>query len=631
MSLRTSLKRFLIVAVLAIVALVVVGCTNNKEAQAFADKIHLYEIDEIKGTFPLPKYVLGNKETSVVWTSDKPNVVAVEEFPDWDKSFSSELYYKAKVVLPTDAEAKVKLTAEVTFGKQKATKEFDLTVVQDNYVGKTIAEAKQADLKAKVKVEGVVIFVVEGGGYVIKDDSGQMYVYKGKDVKPGDKMVVRGEIGNYNKMPQLVFESQEQVDSVTIDLATLATTMNVKDIPNHDNKDLDFYSKLLKVNGLVKKNEDSNLPYKLVNPTNAEEFVLINKYSSPESIKTLAANIDKYVEIYAVVYDNRNGTFNLVVPDTFTGTDYSFTDQQKADMSLTELKEKWADMLVTEDVVFDAKVDKYNATVVWSSSNTDVLSNDGVVTLPETDTKVTLTITVTAPDKATATGTVEVTVKKMAPAKINTLIELTPNKAADPKVPVLFEGKVIGHQFKGYWVADETGAVLIWTNKAASTEDPFPAIGSVVSVKGELTTYGEANSFTVQVAPLDVKVLDVAAPNPIAPIALTFDQMFGLGVDSHAKAKEAGKTYYGKLVTITGKVTGKGNFWKIVSETNPDQFFRLNNLGTNAGLTADEVVTITLMVREIYFIDDASDYHDYYKGTFGGIFFAGEGVIVPKA
>ena len=631
MSLRTSLKRFFIVAVLAFVALVVVGCVNNDEAKEFAEKIQLADVDEIKGTFPLPKYVQGNKETSVTWTSDKPNIILIEEFPTWDKSFDATLYFKAKVVLPEDAETVVKLTANVTFGKQKATREFDLTVVKNDYKTMTVAEAKVAKAKEdKVMVTGVVTFVGEGG-YVLKDDTGSIYIYKGKGVAIGDKMAVRGLADNYQKMPQVAFDSQEQVDKVAFDQAAEAVTMELKDIPNHDNKDLAFYSKLVKVSGIVKPNTDANMPYKIVNPLNFDEFVLVNKYTSAKSIESLKANVEKYIEIIAVIYDNRNNVFNLILPDTFTGTVFSYTDQQNADMALAALKEKWSGALVTGDVTLDAKVAAYGADVTWTSSDTAIFANDGKVNLPDNDTTITLTIVTSIPGKtATATGTVEITVKKLPPVKINTLIEKTPAKTDDPKITVVFEGVVIGHQYKGYWVADETGAILVFTNKVNSAEQPFPAIGKMLSVKGELTTFGEANSFTSQINPVDVKEITGTAPQVIAPVTMTFDQIFGLSIDTYAKAKDAGKTYYGKFITITGKVSGSGNFWQIVNESNPDQFFRLNNLAANTGLVKDQVVTITVMVRDFYFIDDTSTYNNFKKGVFGGVFFIGENVIVPK-
>lgn len=631
MYLKTSFKRFLMVAFLALVALVVVGCVNNDEAVELAEKIYLPDADAIKGTFPLPKYAIGNKEAKITWESDNPAIISIGEFPDWDKSFNSELNYKATVVLPTDAETVVTLTATLQYGKQKAVKEIELSVVKNDYVKKTIAEAKQAKLADKIEITGVVIFSGEGG-YVVKDATGQMYVYGGKGVKVGDKMQVRGTKDVYNRNPQVKFDSHEQLGTEAFDQEAEAEEMAVKDIPLHDNTDLAFYAKLVKVSGIVQNNTDSNVPYKIVNPLNPSEFVTVNKYSSTKSLKSLKDNLGKYIEVIGFVYDNRGDKFNLAIQDEFTGTTYTYTDQEVADVAVLGLQDKYAGQIVTGDLTLEKTAN--GAAITWASGNTDIVGNDGKVNLPDTDTKVTLTITATYNDK-TATGTVEITVKKMPPVKINTLIDITPAKANDPKVLVVVEGVVIGHQYKGYWVADETGAILVYTNATPTTEKPFPTIGSYLSVKGELTTYKENQYFTSQIAPIDVKVLTGTAPTPIAPVELTFDQIFGLGIDTYAKAKTAAKTYFGRLITITGKVvqpSSNENYWNIVSLDDPTKFIYMSNLDSNAAikLVKDKTVTITVIIREIFYIDDSSTYHNFYKNTFGGGYFDGNGVIVPQ-
>lgn len=621
------MKKFFSIAVLLLVAVLVVGCTSENLAEEKAELIYIGSKDAVNGSFALPKFVQGEAEAPIEWTSSNTESVKIEEFADWDDAFDHSKFIKAVVTLGTE-EVDLELTAVVTVGKDKATVKFPVTVVADLYTEKTITEAKAADLGTKVKVSGTVSYVGDSGYIIVAEDkTNQMFVYRGSGVKVGDVVVVRAETAEYQQMPQLSNSAFEKVDQTEFNPDTEAVVMTLTEVNAHPDTDKSFYSKLVKLTGKLVKTTDSNRPFAIENPLDPADFVYINKYTSAKSVETMNANLGKLITVNAVLYDNRGGDFTLLLPDTFpAGTVISYSDEDNAIRMFNALAKTFGGMIITEDVVFPTTDEETGATIAWASSNVEVLANDGTVNTPNDDTTVTLTITVTVNEEVHE-GTVEVTVKQLPISKVEDIVALTPDKAADPKVLVAFEGVVVGLQRRGYWVADETGAILIF-----NYDDPKPEVGQVVKVGGELTTYKDTERFTSQISNSSFTVLDKAAPTVLAATTMTWEQMFGLGVDTYAKADAQGQVYYGKYITITGKVTGSEYYWEIRNPANEDQFFKLDNLASSALLEgkADTIITITVMVRDIYHIDDTSGYNNYFAGTFGGIFFAATANIVVQ-
>lgn len=639
--LRTHFKKFFLVAVLALLGFAVVGCVNNAEAEEFATKLYIANHTEIKGSFPLSKYVQGNEAVSVTWVSSHPEIIEVIEYPTWDVQYDADLYYKAVVQLPT-VETIVTLTATVTFGEQTATRAMPVTVVADEYQAVTVQAAKAAALNTKIRVDGVVVFVSDAG-YAVSDATGSMYAYKANHgLKLGDQVTVRGLRAVYNKMPQFGSAVAEKTGEETAgyDPYATATTITLADIVAHDINDNNFYSTLYKVRAVLEKTTDPNDPYRLVDPLNLSVYVGISKYTSTDS-KTEMDTLDKkYIDAYVMIYSNYAGKFSLLfAEDKAVQQTLTYTDQNKVDLTIQALQEEFEDSIVTSDITIPATNETYGTTITWESSNLDIVAADGKVTLPDDDTLVTLTFTATINETVTATGTAEITVRKLPVSTVASILPLTPAAATAAKPLVLIEGKVIGHQYRGYWVADATGAILVYVGVNLVVGTNAPEVGTMVQVKGGLTTYGEANSFTSQISPVSYTVLTEATePTLITPVVKTFDDLFSYNITTLAGAKTAALELYGKPITITGQLVrmGSDNFWKIQDPTNPDRWFRMNNLLSSAALLAlrndvtPPTITITVMLREFYFINDTSAYNNYKAGTPGGVFFLATD-IAPSA
>lgn len=625
---KSSIRKIWSIFILALALLALVGCGDN-QAKVLANKLYIVNHDEITGSFALPKYVEGNKNAPVTWESSHPNIVSIGEYPEWEHPAeddtmqpSPDLYYKATVVLPTE-ETKVTLKATVTYENKKATRDLSITVVADTYAAKTIKEAKATSLGTKVKVEGTVVFVSDNG-YALKDDTGHLYVYiSGHGRRIGDKVVVRGETDKYNNMPQLKNSTVEKTgEEENFDPYADLEEITLAELMAHPVDDADFYTTMYKIKGKIYSTDDRYNPFHIADPLDRQTFVGISNYSSSASLEDIEDYEEKYVEMVILIYSSYQGAYSVCyIEETAEETEIQYTEKQKADITLNKMVDLVKDEILTWDITLPTTDSEFNATVKWESSKPEILTNDGKFTAPAEETTVKLKVTVTV-GNTKVDKELELKALKLDVTKANDLIDMTPLKSGDEEPLVFVQGKVLGHQYGGYWVADETGAVLIYTQNR-------PNIGEIVQVKGYVSTYKPEESFNIQIKQIEYRTLkDADEPTLIAAEEMSIEDIFALGVNSQDKAVEVAKDYYGKLITITGTVRGSGHYWYIDGETD-GQFFRLNNLESNKGLVEGENVTITVMVRDLYYIDDTSSYNNFKAGAFGGVFF-GEDAIVKN-
>lgn len=199
---------------------------------------------------------------------------------------------------------------------------------------------------------------------------------------------------------------------------------------------------------------------------------------------------------------------------------------------------------------------------------------------------------------------------------IEEVIAETP-ATSDVKKDIITTGKVIALQYKGYWIADNTGAILVYLN-AEINDTNAPKVGETIKLNGQVTTYGENYGYyTSQI----VNPSYSQAPNLELELTSEVKEISSFFTNKPSTWKEAfDLDMFGKLITITGTVRGSGNFWYI-DGTEENQWFRLNNLASKDGLTQGEVVTATVLVRDIYFADDTSQYGNYKQGCYGGIIY----------
>jgi len=278
-----------------------------------------------------------------------------------------------------------------------------------------------------------------------------------------------------------------------------------------------------------------------------------------------------------------------------------------------------AEAKVGEVVEFKAQV----LPIYASQEITWEVSDDTVATIAngKLTAKYPGTVTVKAIVNEEIKAEIEVVVTDYTIAEI---VEMTPaTTATADKVAVGFDGVIVALQYKGYWVADETGLVLIYTG---STK--YPEVGKYVYINGKVTTYQPELKFTCQISDSSYTVLEGEAPKYDLPAAeYELIESYEKGIDTLAKAKESG--YYGKVLKVKGTISGSGNYWYI-SDAEGHRFYISNAYTTSAFVgKAGHVTELELLVREIYFKKDSSNYNNYDASMFGG-FYLGTPVVYPN-
>ncbi len=278
-----------------------------------------------------------------------------------------------------------------------------------------------------------------------------------------------------------------------------------------------------------------------------------------------------------------------------------------------------AEAKVGEVVEFKAQVLPIYASqeVTWEVSDENVATiANGKLTA-----KFPGTVTVKAIVNEEIKAEIEVVVTDYTIAEVVALTPATTNDA--DKVAVGFDGVIVALQYKGYWVADETGLVLIYTNSTT-----YPEVGKYVYVNGKVTTYQHDLKFTCQIADSSYTVLEGEAPKyDLIAVEYQLAESYEKGIDTLAKAKESG--YYGKVLKVKGTISGSGNYWYI-SDAEGHRFYISSAYTTSAFVgKAGYEAELDLLVREVYYVKDSSNYNNYDACTLGG-FYLGTPVVYPN-
>ena len=218
-------------------------------------------------------------------------------------------------------------------------------------------------------------------------------------------------------------------------------------------------------------------------------------------------------------------------------------------------------------------------------------------------------------------GEFEVTVE-VSEYSVEEIVAMTPKTTNDTdKVAVSFDGVIVALQYKGYWVADETGLVLIYTNSTT-----YPTVGKYVQVTGKVTTYQPNVKFTSQISDSSYVALEGEAPKyDLTATPYELAESYAKGIDSLDKAKESG--YYGKVLKVKGTISGSGNYWYI-SDAEGHRFY-ISSAYTTSALKAGYEAELDLLVREVFYVKDSSKYNNYDACTLGG-FYLGTPTVYAK-
>ena len=335
----------------------------------------------------------------------------------WESSNKDVIADDGKFTYPT-AETEVELTATITLGSVSEEYKFTVTAIAPEQM--TVAELLAAidEEKAKaVLVEGVIIGRDSGGYFYLADETAVVYTrvkLSDHNVEVGDKVrvIANGSIYNgttrYNRQfagdSNAVIEKvddekhESPLEAVQAEISDFDHTITVDNLVEKVQEE-ELFGKVFEISGyfvLVPSGSFTDLYLAESLDEGADKVRIYHSSMEVDALKMLAG---KEVTLIAVVYEcyPNTGLWNLGFLGREGDLKVTLTNED-----LEEIAEKEINAILPEDNVlvgdlnfFDKTKYSYvigNVTYEFTSSNTDILGDDGKFTAPAEDTELTLTV-----------------------------------------------------------------------------------------------------------------------------------------------------------------------------------------------------------------------------------------------
>jgi hypothetical protein len=338
--------------------------------------------------------------TAITWESSHPAILNAET---------------GAITLPAGPAVEVTLTATI---KLNAVEEEFEYVVLVGYPTLTLAQAVAVAKGEKLATQGVVtsFSVAENGQVVafIQDENTGFYAYK---VPAADASKIA--VGNLVHFvgDKDIFNNLHQVRNITA--VTLISSDNEFEpvVLTNPEQNAANLGKLVSVTGYLRETP----------PANASDFYLVTEYgqfairlvSGSDSVpatRTAAQNAllgavagQEITIVGGLSIYNANWQIMLFNVDQLTIGDVA-SDEDLADILLANLVLPEENAEVTANLTLPT-TGMFGLTVVWSSSDTEVIANNGTVVRPEEDTPVTLTVSIKKGEAVIKAVEIDVTVK----------------------------------------------------------------------------------------------------------------------------------------------------------------------------------------------------------------------------
>ncbi len=354
----------------------------------------------------------------------------------WESSNKDVIADDGKFTYPT-AETEVELTATITLGSVSEEYKFTVTAIAPEQM--TVAELLAAidEEKAKaVLVEGVIIGRDSGGYFYLADETAVVYTrvkLSDHNVEVGDKVrvIANGSIYNgttrYNRQfagdGNAVIEKvddekhESPLEAVQAEISDFDHTITVDNLVEKVQEE-ELFGKVFEISGyfvLVPSGSFTDLYLAESLDEGADKVRIYHSSMEVDALKMLAG---KEVTLIAVVYEcyPNTGLWNLGFLGREGDLKVTLTNED-----LEEIAEKEINAILPEDNVlvgdlnfFDKTKYSYvigNVTYEFTSSNTDILGDDGKFTAPAEDTELTLTVKAIFSEEHEKTFTFELTAK----------------------------------------------------------------------------------------------------------------------------------------------------------------------------------------------------------------------------
>ena len=338
-------------------------------------------------------YTSGNSESSVTENLELPETIAGVSIT-WKSDKPETVKDDGTVIRPVEADIQVTLTATLTKGQVTKQKVFTVTVLhdQDKLDVKTAYNKLEIGYKTGDKPDKVTQnltlpkTVAEAAGVSItwKSDKPETVKDDGTVIRPAESDIqvtltatlTKGKAAEQKAFTVTVLHDQDKLD--------VKTAYNKLEIGYETGDSKDAVRHKLTLPKTVAEAAGVSITWKSDKPETVKDDGTVIRPAETDIQVTLTATLTKGQA-------TKQKTFTVTV----------LRDQDIADLesALKKLKigykNQWdKERCVTGDLMLPDKVDGFTGVAVtWESNNTDIIKNDGKVTRPDLDTKVTLTAT----------------------------------------------------------------------------------------------------------------------------------------------------------------------------------------------------------------------------------------------
>lgn len=536
-------------------------------------------------------------------------------------------------------------------GSVSENKQFVFTVLCDDTVTTTIAEAKAAAYqyiyeeqgveKAQVSNNkvvykaafyGVVTAVLNASGagqFMVHDGTAGIYVYNNKvNVKIGDTVKVSGNIYSYYGNLQV---GSEIVVEVVDDRGIT--------VPTHTEVSVDTWEKtwaenlpigylggdLYKIYAKLEKgtNGQTSDEFKLVDPMTGEVAWIYYKSYNDEQKATLESYAGKYVNITGVTYDRDTrcvknhllwdgGIEEAAAP--------SLDDETKAGLVKAILEELAGEYAAGSSLTLPVANEEYGATIAWSIP-AEAPYKDGRFSIVEENATFKATAQITV-GEVTISTEVQFTVKKLNTVTVEDAVKLEAGSA----VKLAGTVELVFSSYNNYYVKDKTGSLLVYVKAkngiTVNDETKMLKPGDKVEFIGIMGYFNGTPQITeiVSYTSYEEGTWKIDAPKEV-----TF---------ADVKAFTAANAPYGQYLMLRGVIASDGNYVVFKESTASDAVvISLYNSTIPERLAAvkDTDTEVTLFVY--YYGNSKADYSGAIRVIFAGrdgeYFIGDEEVIVP--
>lgn len=438
--------------------------TSSSRAQIVIDNIVI--VNNPKSTLPLEQQNLNrdfeqlNIQISFIEAGkiSLPNLGAFSSLITWkynnlaDPNNSYIDLTTLAVTLPSQGIVEVKLDAVLVNGAFTSTKTFTIKVGEGDPV--EIESVFNVVDEQKVKIKGVVSSVFEtstGKRFFIQDESKGILVYLSNsyNVEVGDEVELIAQKLTANNVVYLANISK---------LTKISDkTANIIELTNHSLDTLE--GKLVNLNALLKFTYGNVNKFILVNEYNEFDIYIDESLNNSASIKSLingkSAGLE--VDLFGIVY-KEGGKLSIYVTaasDVEVASNLNLTRIDNLIHGYINFPKNNDEVsknlnLITEDEVFiDLRVE-------WNSSNTNVLSNQGVIYQTDVDVNVVLTYKIYVDNILISTHSVTIIVlEKTSFSGYYASIEgLTGSALKDELKSIISKMKSIGYSSTSFIIED---------------------------------------------------------------------------------------------------------------------------------------------------------------------------------